>query len=227
MADFELVRCNLVSPYLDAADCRLPIDRERPAVITTNFSDTEIKLAECEFFLNLIEQNANHQAVMYFGLSAFLASVRSVTLYLQAEGCKSEEFVEWYASVRERLKDDEVARFLKDLRDEALHARYSLIKTVFDLPLYKAAEGWVHNPAGGIYVGFSFPQYLFENGLKKCRAFVDSLRTAVQEARAHGFLPTESPRNVTMEFRDVGKSRTFAPVAVEQTAASDVAPRRR
>ena len=227
MADLELVRCNLVTPYLEAADCRLPIDRERPSVITTNFSDTEIKVAECQFFLNLVEQNASHQAVMYFGLSAFLAAARCVTLYLQAEGCNSEGFVEWYADVRDRLKDDDVARFLKELRDEALHARYSSIKTVFDLPLYKTADGWVHDPAADIYVGFSFPRYLFENGLRKCQEFVDSLRTAVEEARDRGFLPTKSPRNVTMEVRDIGKSRTFAQVAVEQTAASDAAPRRR
>jgi len=227
MTDLELVRCNLVAPYLEAGDCRLPINRERPSVITTNFSDTEIKVAECQFFLNLVEQNASHQAVMYFGLSAFLAAARSVTLYLQAEGCKSKGFVEWYAGIQERLKDDDVARFLKDLRDGALHARYSSIKTVFDLPLYKTAEGWVHDPAAGILVGFSFPRYLFENGLRKCHEFVDSLRTAVAEARDRGFLPTESPRNVTIEFRDLGKSRKFAQVAVEQTAASDAAPRRR
>ena len=151
MAERELVRSDLVSPYLEPSDCRLPIDRERPSVITTNFSDTEIKIAECQFFLNLVEQNASHQAVMYFGLSAFLAAARSVTLYLQAEGCKSVEFEEWYAGVRERLKDDEVARFLKVLRDEALHARYTLIKTVFDIPLYKTEGGWVHDATASIY----------------------------------------------------------------------------
>jgi len=227
MAERELVKCNLVSPYLEPADCRLPIDRERPSVVTTNFSDTEIKIAECHFFLNLVEQNASHQAVMYFGLSAFLAAARSVTLYLQAEGCKSSGFEEWYAGVQARLKDDEVARFLKDLRDEALHARYTLIKTVFDIPLYKTEGGWVHDAAASIYVGFSFPNYLFENGLRKCRTFVQALRIAVEEARGRGFLPTQNPRNVSMEFRDLGKSRQFAPIAVEQTAPADAAPQRR
>lgn len=217
MAELKFVRCNLVTPLLTVEECRLPIDRDSPSVITSNFSDTEIKVAECQFFLNLVEQNASHQAVMYFGLSAFLAAARSVTLYLQAEGCKSEGFAKWYQAIQASLRDDEVARFLKGLRDEALHARYSLIKTVFDLPLYKTADGLVYDSTAEIHVGFSFPQFSFENGLRKCHEFVKSLRTAVAEARELGFLPKVSPRNVTIEFRDLGVTRTFAPVGVEQS----------
>lgn len=227
MADLDLIRCNLVSPYLEASDCRLPVDKEHPSIVTTNFSDTEIKLAECKFFLNMIEQNASHQAVMYFCLSAFLAAARSITLFLQAEGCQCEGFLEWYEGVRERLKDDEVAQFLKDSRDEALHARYTTIKTVFDIPLYKTQEGWVHKPNEGIYVGFSFPTYLLENGLRKCHGFVDLLRCIVEEAKGRRFLSDENPRNVTMEIRDLGRNRQFAPTKAEQEAALDAASRRR
>lgn len=217
MADFTFVRAKLVSPFLDSTDCQLTMNRDCPSVIKSNFSDTEIKVAECQFYLNLIEQNANHQAVMYFGLSAFLAAARSATLFLQAEGKESEGFQEWYPSVRERLKDDDVAKFLKSLRDEALHVRYSEIKTVFDLPLYKTANGLVYDAAGEVHFGFSFSKYLFENGLGKCRAFVDTLRGIVEEATSRGFLPSETRRNVTLECRDLGKSRKFAPVAVEQS----------
>jgi len=76
----------LSPPSIPPELARLAIDRGHPTVITTNFSDTEIKVAEATFFLDLVEQNASHQAIIYFGLSAFLAAARSITLYLQTEG---------------------------------------------------------------------------------------------------------------------------------------------
>jgi len=227
MADFELVKVKGVTPHLEASDCRLPIDRDLPSIIIPRFSDTEIKLAECQFFLNMIEQNGSHQAVMYFCLSAFLAAARSVTLFLQAEGCKCAGFSEWYEGAKKQLKDDEVALFLKSSRDKALHARYATVKTVFDIPLYKTQEGWVHKPGEDIHVGFSFPKYLFENGLRKCHGFVELLRDIVEDAKDRGFLRDENRRNVTLEFRDFGRDRQFAPIIVEQADASNSASQHR
>lgn len=170
--DIPFIRLHLISPFLDRKAAELEIARDKPSVITTNFSDTEIKLGEADFFLKLIEQNASHQAILYYGLSAFLAAARSITLYLQAEGSGREGFESWYESVKNRLKSDEVAKFLKDTRDKALHARYSRIKTVFDIPLYKDGKSWVHRPNDPIYSGFSFLDHVLENGLIKCQEFM-------------------------------------------------------
>ncbi|MEX2317197.1 MAG: hypothetical protein WD669_08595 [Pirellulales bacterium] len=206
---FEIVNTRLVSPFLDRKAARLEIDRDRPSVVTTNFSDSEIKLAEAEFFLDLIEENSSHQALIFFGLSAFLSAARAVTLFVQAEGKDAPGFAEWYESVREGLKTDEVCRFLKDQRNTSSHERYSHIKTVFDLPLYKDGSRWIFKPDDGIFVGFSFIDYIMDNGLTKCHEFLERLRSVVLEAKAKGFLPEESPRRVSLEFRDIGKPRTF------------------
>ena len=133
----KLIKLDLGTPFIDQECSSLAINRDNPFVITNNFSDTEIKLGEADFFLKLIEQNSSHQAILYYGLSAFLAAARSISLYLQAEGGKVEGFSEWYKEIQEQLKNDELAKYIKDTRDKALHARYSNIKTVFDVPLYK------------------------------------------------------------------------------------------
>jgi hypothetical protein len=211
MSSVEFVNASLVAPFLPVSMTRLEVDRGRPSIITTNYSDTEIKLGEAVFFLDLLEQNASHQAVIYYCLSAFLSAARSVTLVLQAEGDESAGFREWYESVRERLAGNELAKYLKEQRDVGAHARYSRISTVFDVPLYKTEAGWVYRASEDVHVGFSFEAYITENGLANCRAHLELLRAIVTEARELGFLPVESKRRVQLEFRDEGKPRRFAP----------------
>ena len=208
-ATFELVKIRLSPPSIPPELARLVIDRGHPTVITTNFSDTEIKVAEATFFLDLVEQNASHQAIIYFGLSAFLAAARSITLYLQAEGVGRDGFDQWYEELRARLKDNPVAVYLKGERDTVAHARYSAIRTVFDVPLYKGADGWVYRPEQGVGVGFSLDGYLAENGLVRCREYLTLLRTAVAEARTRGYLPEATSRRVSLEMRDEGRKRKF------------------
>ena len=204
-----LVKIKLSPPSIPSELARLGIDRDHPTVITTNFSDTEIKVAEAAFFLDLVEQNASHQAIIYFGLSAFLAAARSITLYLQAEGHGRDGFDQWYEEQRVRLKDDPVAVYLKGERDTVAHARYSAIRTIFDVPLYKAGEGWVYRPEEGVGVGFSLDGYLTENGLVRCREYLTLLRTAVADARTRGYLPDVTSRRVSLEMRDDGRKRQF------------------
>jgi hypothetical protein len=207
----ELVNANLVGPNIDPNQLRLAIDHTRPSVVTTNFSDTEIKLAEAKFFLDLIERNSAHQAVMFFGLSGFLAAARTVTLFLQVEGKDREGFHEWYEGVQNELKSHALAMFIKEQRDIGAHVRYSHIKTVFDVPLYKDSDRWVYRPNDGVYVGFSFIEHFWDNGLELCRGVLDLLARVVAEARVKNFLSSENARRVTIEFRDLGKERTFRP----------------
>ena len=205
----KLVEAHLVTPFIDSSDVRLGIDRDRPSVITTNFSDTEIKLAEAEFFLNLLTQNASHQAVILFALSAFLSAARSVTLLLQAEAAGKPGFDEWYRTAQDELKNDEVAKFLKDQRDIGVHAHYAKVQTIFDVPIYKDGDKWVYKPEEGIFAGFAFVDSIMDNGLERCSHFLDSLREVVQQAKERGFLPEENPRRVSLEARDLGKRRRF------------------
>lgn len=204
-----LVKIKLSPPSIPSELARLGIDRDHPTVITTNFSDTEIKVEEAAFFLDLVEQNASHQAIIYFGLSAFLAAARSITLYLQAEGQGRDGFDQWYEEQRVRLKDNPVAVYLKGERDTVAHARYSAIRTIFDVPVYRVADGWVYRPEEGVGVGFSLDGYLTENGLVRCREYLTLLRTAVAEARTRGYLPEVTSRRVSLEARDEGRKRQF------------------
>lgn len=207
----QLIEFHLVSPVIPPETAVLPLARDKPSIIRSNFSDTEIKLGEADFFLKLIEQNSAHQAILFYGLSAFLAAARSITLYLQAEGAENPGFADWYKTVQEQLKTDELSKFLKDTRNVALHARYSKIKTVFEVPLYKAGAGWVHRPTDPIHAGFSFVDYLIENGFEKCRVFLDNMTRLVAEAKERGFLPDNNARNVSLQATDLGERRMFAP----------------
>lgn len=213
LADGFKAKVKLVTPEIASEEARLPILRRQPSVVTTNFSEAEIKLGEAQFFLTLLEENAPHQAIMYYSLSAFLSAARSVTFFLQVEGKDREGFATWYEEVRKRLVDDEIAKYLKEQRDVSVHAGYSAIRTVFDLPLFKTSDGWIIRPEEGIHVGFSFDEYVTENGLPKCRAHLELLTEIVGEARTRGFLPDTTARRVSMEFRDEGKERKFAPPA--------------
>lgn len=207
----QLIEFHLVSPVIPPETAVLSLARDKPSIIRTNFSDTEIKLGEADFFLKLIEQNSAHQAILFYGLSAFLAAARSITLYLQAEGSQQPRFADWYQTVQEQLKTDELSKFFKETRDVVLHARYSKIKTVFEVPLYNAETGWVHRPTDPIYAGFSFVDYLIENGFEKCRVFLDNMTRIVAEAKERGFLPDNNARNVSLQATDLEKRRMFAP----------------
>jgi hypothetical protein len=207
----EIIKFHLVTPFVDQASTALSIKLDNPSIITTNFSDTEIKLGEADFFLKLIEQNAAHQAILYYGLSAFLAAARSITLYLQAEGAQYDGFFDWYKEIQEQLKNDEIAKYLKDTRDKALHARYSKIKTVFDVPLFKDGDKWIHRATDPIYSGFSFVDYLMENGLEKCYVFLEKMKEIIKEAKHKGFLPDKNARGISLQATDIDKGRSFKP----------------
>ena len=103
----------------------------------------EEKLRETEYFFHRMWQVRHNVNEFPFNLSAFLAAFRSVTLYLQAQCSKSEQFTQWYAGWRDRLKEDPFIRTLKDVRDEVVHA--------------KPVEMWIYSgpkiPTEGITIG--------------------------------------------------------------------------
>ena len=74
------------------------------------------------FFDRMIETNTNVY-LFPFHFSAFLSALRSVTFYLQAQFRGKPVFEEWYDKKQQEMRGDQLLRMLKDMRDEALHAR--------------------------------------------------------------------------------------------------------
>jgi hypothetical protein len=87
------------------------------------------------FFQRMLEMRTNVYAFP-FNFSAFLAAARSITLHLQAQHNTNIQFQQWYASKQDEMRNDPDLRLVKDLRDEALHARKIdlLISQGFKIP---------------------------------------------------------------------------------------------
>ena len=85
-----------------------------------NFEAVNEKVAEVEFFLQKMAATGLDMFSFRCYLSAFLSAARTTTLSLQRFG-HIEGFEDWYESHRSWLKDDPVARFLLELRNNHLH----------------------------------------------------------------------------------------------------------
>ena len=70
---------------------------------------------------------------------------------------------------------------------------------------------WVHRSNDPIYSGFSFVDYLMENGLEKCHVFLDKMKNIIDDAKEKGFLPVENPRRISLQATDMGLERSFKP----------------
>lgn len=81
------------------------------------------KLREAIYFFNrMLETRTNvYQFPFYF--SAFLSALRSVTYYLQAQFGGDVAFTVWYEKKQAAMRGDPLLRMLKEMRNEALHAR--------------------------------------------------------------------------------------------------------
>ena len=183
MSKLELLKIqvdiDLVEPKDALSFARLEMELEKPRFLAPEYGQTEIKLEEARFYLELLRKNAPHQAIVIFALSAFLSAARSVTLYLQAEGKDKPGFKEWYEQKREELKTNEFARFLVDTRNISAHKMYSdLVQTVaVDLA-----------PKKRLSIGFEFEKYNFKPGLHICDEFLDQMAQIVAEAKERKYL---------------------------------------
>lgn len=81
------------------------------------------KFNEAIYFFNRLLESKTNVCLFPHHLSAFLSALRSVTFYLQAQFRENPAFVEWYPKKQDEMRDDPLLRMLKELRDEALHAR--------------------------------------------------------------------------------------------------------
>jgi hypothetical protein len=81
------------------------------------------KFHEAIYFFNRMVQTQTNVALFPFHFSAFLSALRSVTFYLQAQFKGNTSFEVWYQQKQQELRNDPLMRMLKEMRDEALHAR--------------------------------------------------------------------------------------------------------
>lgn len=98
----------MASPFIDSG----------PAEKT--FATVDEKLAETEFFLRRMAGVGMDQFALKCYLSAYLAAARTATLALQRFS-HIPGFASWYAPHQARLKEDALARFLFDARNDHLH----------------------------------------------------------------------------------------------------------
>src|SRR5262245_13206603 len=76
------------------------------------------KLQEADFFLDRMKDCPPEFETFRFYFSAFCSSCRGVTFALQYVGRKFARFDEWYEPVKERLRDDPLARLFHDFRTD-------------------------------------------------------------------------------------------------------------
>lgn len=87
--------------------------------MSRSFEIVENKVEESIFFLRkLQERNFNGLDEPQFYLSAFLSSTRSITFALQASISNLNGFKEWYANERKVLRENKIAKFFLNLRNE-------------------------------------------------------------------------------------------------------------
>ncbi|MCA9028899.1 MAG: hypothetical protein KDA86_27095 [Planctomycetaceae bacterium] len=85
-----------------------------------SFDAVDEKVAETEFFLQRMVEAENDWFEFRCYLSAFLSAARTITLALQRFQ-DLPGFADWYASHREELKTDPLARFILETRNDHVH----------------------------------------------------------------------------------------------------------
>ncbi|MGM4928398.1 hypothetical protein [Tardiphaga sp. 619_E2_N8_5] len=86
-----------------------------------NFGIVDDKLAEADFFCDLVaEGGADFFKVRYY-FSAFVAAARSVTFALQASIKHADGFDTWYDKWQQQLRANELARFFHACRTDTQH----------------------------------------------------------------------------------------------------------
>jgi len=188
------------SPVIDKKGAKLSFTPSEQIILAGSFSDTEIKLYEADFFLNFVEQNSSHHALLLYGLSAFLTAARSITLFLQAECNGKEGFGEWYVLKRESLEKNEFAKFLKDTRNISAHAMYADIIITVQRQATLNKKKKVYEVTKESKIGFEFDKYQFIPGLKVCKDYLKLLEAIIIEAKGKGFLAVDPQHGHNVKF---------------------------
>jgi hypothetical protein len=86
-----------------------------------NFSVVEHKLFEADFFLDKMKEcsKSDNTFNTEYYFSAFLSSTRSVTFSMQYVFSKIDGFKEWYEIKQNSLKNNELAVFFRDARNNS------------------------------------------------------------------------------------------------------------
>ena len=102
------------------------------------------KFREAVYFLNRMIETRTNVYLFPFHFSAFLSALRSVTFYLQAQFNENAAFETWYKKKQQEIRNDPLLRMLKEMRDEALHARPIQLQFLHGPTLPKEGIGTTH-----------------------------------------------------------------------------------
>lgn len=95
------------------------------------FDTVDEKIAETEFFLRRMAEVGLDQFSFNCYLSAYLSASRTTTLALQ-QFKHIPDFEQWYKPHRDRLKEDLLARFFLDTRNNHVHGGpYPVSRSIF------------------------------------------------------------------------------------------------
>lgn len=101
------------------------------------FSETDEKIGEAHYFLHRALEEYHDPRAFRCNLNAFLQALRSVTLYLQAEGTNSDGFAAWYAPVQVRLREDALLRRFLEGRNVVAHRRSLVAASTVEAGLFR------------------------------------------------------------------------------------------
>ncbi|TBR15628.1 hypothetical protein EPO66_05760 [bacterium] len=108
-------------------------------------SRTKRKLREAEQHLSLLKNAVNlDETEGYF--SAFLAASRTVTLALQKDLKDKPGFERWYKAKQDEMRNDQLCKFFKNLRDKDLHTGDSDIESSTFVPGPINTRTWPNRP---------------------------------------------------------------------------------
>jgi hypothetical protein len=86
-------------------------------------SDTEEKLHESRYFLELMTLAQAERDAFKYNLSAFLSASRSVTLIMQKEYGKISGFRRWWSGKQKEMRSDDAMRLLNEKRVMTIHTQ--------------------------------------------------------------------------------------------------------
>ncbi len=109
--------------------------------------NTERKLRELAHFFQQMKVSDSID-VLEGHFSAFISAGRSVTFSLQSDLKKFEGFSEWYSDKQKEMKDDELLRFFKDLRDSDIHTGKQNIESSIFIKGPVNSKNWKNRPEG-------------------------------------------------------------------------------
>ncbi|MCC5965748.1 MAG: hypothetical protein JJU24_06390 [Natronohydrobacter sp.] len=113
------------------------------------FDHVDNKLFESDFFLQKMEEEDFNMFAMRCYFSAFVSSTRSVTFAIQASMKGTEGFPEWYEIIRQKLRDDQLARFFHECRTDDQKLGFNhVVGGVFD---GRTPRFWFGEPERGRY----------------------------------------------------------------------------